>query len=144
MGGGGYEFIYKDWWQEKRYFDFRQGSNTRIRTYTKCKKKLFILILQIKIKSSVWASIKMEETVICLLTVKKFINSKQKILRLQQLHNSIMCYFQWFLQPTLELVLILFIFIGSKRIKPLLILKKQLIKCNSFEHINGKGHKYQA
>ena len=28
----------------------------------------------------------MEQTVICLLMVKKFINSRQKILRLQQLH----------------------------------------------------------
>ena len=60
------------------------------------------------------------------------------------LAHDTLCYFQYYLQSTLELALILFIFISSKRIKPVLILKKQqFIKCNSFEHIYGKRNKYQ-
>ena len=36
-----YEFIYKDWWQKKWYFDSWWGSHTRIRTYTFCRKNAF-------------------------------------------------------------------------------------------------------
>ena len=44
--------------------------------------KMYSYFLQSIRKSSVWICIIMEQTVICLLMVKKFINSKQKILRL--------------------------------------------------------------
>ena len=74
----------------------------------------------------------------------KIIQLNMKIRINAVLAHYTLCYFQYYLRSTLELALILFIFIGSKRIKPVLILKKQqFIKCNSFEHIYGKRNEYQ-
>ena len=68
--------------KNKKHISSWKGTNTKSRTYGNCRKKCIPLILLSRRKDFVWACITMEQIVTYLMMVQKFINLKQKILKL--------------------------------------------------------------